>query len=120
MRKYVGDDYRALYDMLEFEGLKPEEMSFDMDMTYIVDKSFFTLRSDNDFMHLIHFCVDKDDRTPSNARKLCKALKEVVVGKLIIHSKKEYLNRCIEYYFKTKPYEVKDGTNFYLVEVNNG
>ena len=117
MRKYQDSDYDTLKDMLLAEGLKEEEMSFDTDITYIVDNSFFTLRTEHGFLSLVHFCVDQKHRSQKSARELLKGIKEVVVGKLIIHSKKEYLNKCIEYYYKTKPYEVKDGYSFYLVEV---
>ncbi len=117
IRKYEGSDYDTLKEMLLAEGLKEEEMSFDTDTTYIVDNSFFTLRWEHGFMSLVHFCVDHKHRSQKSARDLLKGIKEVVVGKLIIHSKKEYLNKCIEYYYKTKPYKVEDGCNFYLVEV---
>ena len=82
--------------MLLAEGLKEEEMSFDKNATYIVDNSFFTLRWEHGFMSLVHFCVDHNHRSHKSARDLLKGIKEVVVGKLIIHSKKEYLNKCIE------------------------
>jgi hypothetical protein len=117
MRQYKDSDYEWLKDMLLKEGIKEEEMGFDKHLTFIVGKSFFTLKSDKGFLHLVHFCVDRKYRSVETMRTLLKAINEVVVGKLIIHSNKEYLNKVIEYYYKEKPYESENGINFYLVKM---
>jgi GNAT superfamily N-acetyltransferase len=69
---------------------------------------------------LQHFYVYPEHRKIENARKLIKDFIELLKKKgfkvFIVSSKKTYLNKVIEYYFKVKPRSIND-TKYYLVEV---
>ena len=119
MRKYIESDKERLTKMLKSEGIK--NMGFEKHTTWVTDEGFFTIREEHGFPYLIHFYVDKDKRSINSARKLIKSVRSVVrTGKMLIHSKKSYLDKFIQYYFKVKPYARENSYNFYLVEVTNG
>lgn len=123
----ITKDSLALMRILEAEGVKREAHRYIEYPTYVYDdggiQGFFTFRMEQGFPALIHFCTDREHRSPALARKLIKAFVEKVkegnfVG-AIIHVKqgKGYLDKFVQYYFKKKPYATKDGFNFYFVKV---
>ncbi len=103
------------------EGVLPEDIKLDLYPTYVFDEGFFTMRIDNGLPAIVHFCVFKEKRSAQSARALAKHFKDTVRGwgfqQAYLHSKKDYIDRMIQYYFKTKPFAEKDGYRFYKVKV---
>ena len=124
LRLYNKSDREALSLILLSEGVQPPDMKFEEYATWILEDDgligFFTLRREKGLPNVVHFAVSKERRSMSNARKLVKALviKARHYGKtMILHSKKDYLDKIIRYYFKTKPYTEADGYRFYIVKL---
>ena len=113
--------------MLSQEDINESEMGFSMYDTYIMTADnnilgFFTLKTEWGYPSLLHFCVDRKYRSPKVSRELLKELKRIIRDKgfteMILHSKKSYLDRCIQYYFKKKPYAVtNDLTTYYFITI---
>lgn len=74
-------------------------------------------------IHLRHFWVPVEKRSNENARRLVRMFENIVKNSghkfAIVHAenKRSSVERFIKYYWKTAPYEEKDGVKFYLVEV---
>ena len=124
LRLYNKSDREALNLILLEEGVQPSDMKFDYYATWVLEDDgligFFTLRREKGLPNLVHFAVSKERRSMANARKLVKALVSTAryYGKtMILHSKKTYLDKIIQYYFKTKPFVHANGYNFYHVEL---
>lgn len=128
IRSYNADDGRYLGDMLLAEGLKPDDMCFSSNATFVYDdgiiKGFYTYRIEDVFPHLQHFCVDSEYRNMNVARTLIKdfreKMKDLGYSKAIINSPlcKEYINIIVKWYFKIQEsYGADDNHRFYLVRL---
>jgi len=125
IRPFDIEDIDALYDMLEVEGLKKEDMGFLEHKTFVYDdgemKGFYTYRIDYAiFPYLIHFCVRRDSRRTDVARALIRhfrhKMKDSGYRKIILHSM-PLTEKIIKWYFKQEePYGNTDNKDFYLVE----
>lgn len=114
--------------MLAIEGLPENEHGFDYWDTHILTdednntKGFFTLKKDWGIPSLLHFCVEREFRNAKTARALIKevvnTVKKLSYNQMIIHSKSEFLDKFINYYFKRMPYAVdKNGYAWYLINI---
>ena len=123
IRQYQDKDYFFLQEILLSYGTEFKDHKFDIHTTYVLGDrdAFFTYYIDNGTPHLIHFAIKLSRRSNELARLLIKTFQGCLLSsgytKAILHSRKSYLNRFIEYYFKVKPYAVENGYTFYLVEV---
>ncbi len=125
IREYKIEDNLIIFNMLLNENIPVQEYRYNEYPTWVLDedgvKGFFTVKTAWGFPAIQHFCVGKEYRSMGNARKLIKAVKDIVCElgfkKMLLHSDKPYLHKMIEYYFKTKSYKEIDKRKFYLVEV---
>lgn len=129
LRHFNYFDIPVLEKMLIDEGFTKSQMEFNSGVTFVFEedkiiKGFFTFKLlSHRYLTLLHFCTEKEYRTPKLARLLTKHLinkiKNFNADKCIIDCpiKNKGLSRIIEYYFKTKPYAEKNGYKYYLVGV---
>lgn len=125
LRLSAPQDHKRLREMLSAEGLADKDMSFETKETWVFNdvKGFFSLCEEHEKPYLIHFCIDRESRGHSMARRLVRAFKQVVRGKghrqAIVNVPVEMnrLNQLVSTYFRAKPYAMMDRHNFYLVEV---
>ncbi len=130
IRRYEHKDSKQLSEMLREEGLKPDEMDFSTNLSFVLIeegevKGFYTYKIEHGcFPHLQHFCVKKSSRnSPTVARKLIRDFRSRVkrdgYGKAIINSPScsDKISKIIEWYFKAKPYGTGKSHKFYLVTV---
>ncbi len=128
LRRYEEKDDPQLREMLLEEGLNDDNMVYgdrDKDTFVIEDngiiKAFFTIKREHDFPSLQHFCSVREYRTPALARELVKSFAQTIrmngFKKALVHATNERTKTFIEYFWKAKPYSIKDGRNWYLVEV---
>jgi len=123
IRPYLKRDKEFCREILDAEGIT-EGHEYENSPTWILEDDltigFFTIVLDT-FPKLQHFCIKGDLRTMVRARIMIKAVKQVLrdwgVGQFLINSPKEYLNKMIEYYFKTKPIFKNEKSKTYLLEV---
>jgi len=125
-RPYEDKDKPVIEEMELIEGVKKSGMCFEDNPTMVLLEDqeilgFFTLRKQHNFPMLQHFCIKRGKRTPELARLLIKGFKKVMqelgFNKVIIPSKEEYLEKMIQYYFKTKPYASTKRAKYFLVKV---
>ena len=123
-----NEDFFELMKMLKMEGLLDSEMDFYKHETWVMNRNkgiagFFTLRHEHGIPYLSHFCVKRDARCHSLARRLVSAFKNVVRDKgfhraiINVPCGNEYLKKLVSVYFKTTPYATNDGLEFFLVGV---
>lgn len=126
VRPYETDDGKSLGEMLLAEGIKPDEMGFVDNETYVYEddgiKGFYTYKIEHEvFPHLKHFCVTRDSRNGKIARELIKdfrqRLKAQGYRKAIVHAKDESLEKIIGWFFRVKPYREENGHKFFIAEV---
>jgi len=81
----------------------------------------FVMKIEQNLPSLRFFIVKRERRSVKVSRSLIKAYRNFVRNMGFTHSlitvKKDYLKNVVEYYFRKKPYAVKDGISFYLVGV---
>jgi hypothetical protein len=125
IRPLEPKDYPELERMLKEEDAENEFEQFKNSQAYTWEeeeiKGFFGFELFLKTPALRGFCVKKKFRNLNNAKYLIKGyfktVKELGYKKTIINSRKEYINKLIEYVFRIKPLFVKDGLYFYLKEV---
>lgn len=112
--------------LLTNEGIDAEEQSVFSGATYSIFKDseymgFITLESEDDYILLRHFLMVPGKRYgTSNAliftRLVVKKLKDMGIKRLIMSADKRSLQRCIEFFFKVKPYaEEEINIKYYYV-----
>src|SRR5574337_1185428 len=129
-------EYNLLEKMtqLEAEGVEVNQQSLLDGITYNIKSEktckymgFITLRIDDEVNMCIlqHFYMLTELRKKDSCRNareftrnVVKLLSNIGLTKVIISVKKNYLARCVEYFFKVKPYAVEDnGFKYYLVPI---
>lgn len=126
IRHYQEQDKPVLTEMERIEGVENSGMCFEDNPTMVLEDDkkvigFFTLRKQHNFPMLQHFCIDREHRSPKNARLLLKSFKEVCklleFKKVIIPANTEKLKKMIEWYFHTKSYMYENEMNWYLIKI---
>lgn len=129
IRKYQNKDYIELFDMLITEGIPERDMRFKEHETYVIEydgviRAFFTFKHEHGCLSVQHFCVSRSFRSARMARELVKEMVNTAklqgVAELILHSKRNYIDKFIQHYFKVKPYAVEGITSFYHVSLKGG
>ena len=123
IRPYRKEDEEFCKELLITEGIPEEEQIFKTNLTWIMEDGipigFFTLVQ-GEFMQLQHFGVRRGKRSIERARMMVKTIKKIVaecgLTQLLIKVQKKYLQRMIEYYFKTSPVFRNGYENTYLVK----
>ena len=129
LRRYRHNDREILDEMLLTEGLLETELpqkGYESYDTFVLDddgkvKGFFSIKNEWGFPSIEYFCAKREYRSPALARELTRAFTWVIkinrFPKAIIHATKAPIRKCIEYYWKIKPYAFKNDKAWYLVEV---
>jgi len=120
MRPYNPDDFAYCHDALLSEGFAEERMSFQTDKTYITGVGFFSYRIESWCPRLVHFFVDKDKRSKTNATKLFSAFRELMIEEGHTHfvagapKEKPFMKRFIKYLGGQEPFATIDEDQYYL------
>ena len=121
-RPYTPKDYDYIYQALKSEGLKREEMTFELDNTFIVDSGFFAYRMDGKYPRITHFYIDKDKRSMTAARKMLKIFRQIIMeaGCLFyimeVPDNKRYLKKIVRY-LKGVRFSITGGSSYYYAPV---
>ena len=119
IRLYEEKDYNYIYQALKSEGLKREEMTFELDNTFIVDSGFFAYKIDGKYPRITHFYIDKDKRSMRAARKMLKIFRQIIMeaGYLFYIMEapddKLYMKSLIRYLGGKKFIEVNKSSYYY-------
>ncbi len=122
MKAYTEQDYEHINKCLLSEGLTKEQMTFETDNTYLTEKGFFSYRIENEYPRLVHFYINKKDRSFKAAQDLMRIFHKILINEehlfFIVDAPKEspYIKRIIKY-IKGKKYLELNGDSFYYVPV---
>jgi hypothetical protein len=125
LKRFKRSEKNKLVKWLNESDIATDGSHLNKHNTYLLKDSdiigFFTFRIEHNLPSLRHFYVNKNYRSMYNARRLLNEYKNLIkklgFNKTIISTNKEYLQKFIEYYFKSKPYSFVEGLYFYYVEV---
>lgn len=119
MRLYEPKDYSYIYQALKSEGLKREEMTFELDNTFIVDSGFFAYKIDGKYPRITHFYINKDKRSLQSARKMLKIFRQIIMeaGYLFyimeVPDSKRYLKKIVRYLKGVKFSRINESSYYY-------
>lgn len=122
IRFYVPKDYSYIYQALKSEGLKREEMTFELDNTFMFDSGFLSYRITGKYPLITHFYIDKDKRSLRAARTMLKLFRQSIMraGHLFyileVPNNKRYMEVLVRY-LKGKKYNEANNSSYYYVPV---
>lgn len=109
--------------MLDIEGIEDKDKGINECTNVILDGvGFFSIRIAHGFPYVVHFCVDRDKRSPANFYRLAKKCKEVIRSlgfrHVIINAPRyHWVSKFVESYTKRRPYQVDVDQNYYFYGV---
>ena len=122
VKLYTPKDYDYIYQALKSEGLKREEMTFELDNTFIVDSGFFAYKMDGKYPRITHFYIDRDKRSMKAARKMLKVFRQIIMEAgysfyiMEAPDNKSYIKSLIRY-LGGKKFDETDKSSYYYAPV---
>ena len=120
-------DLPVLAAMLRAEGVPDCDMRIHDGTTVVLDqggpRGSFTLETTGGWLHLRHFVVAREHRSPAAARALgravCLVARSAGYTEMLVHAKRDTLGRFVRYWFRdARPYgRADDGAVLYRVGI---
>lgn len=136
VRPIRSEDRPTLAAWLASEGLGPDDFGFDDHETFVLEhegklQGFYTLRVEWGCLYLQHLFVSPDSRMGRGAKPpyagtvLFKHLQGVLRARkpryaiFSAPSENEFVKKCIQKYFRARPYTQGEGLSYFVSEVPN-
>lgn len=124
MRPYnTKRDFLRLFNYLVSENIRPVDMVFDKDITWVDENGFYTYRIE-DYPWLIHFYIEPEHRSYTTLYRMYQHFKDRVRGRftqyaVTVPDDKPYIEKFVKL-AGGKKYMRRDKMDFYYVKLDKG
>lgn len=117
---------RDIVSLLKEEGLKDEQITWGKDNQFEDETGFFSWHMEHGWPYMTHFYVDVEKRSMSNAMRLYRKFRDMIIKQGYDHfiaespPGKEVFGKFIKACMGcTAPYATVNGSDYYLIKVRN-